>query len=131
MHDGRIIWAEPTTGFVVHNAVAGAIIGLNDVAANASFTLDGTGETIAISDTGLDQDHPDILGRVAGVYTNFGLDPSPSDSNTGHGTHVVLSALGDGTGDATAQGIAPGANLVMYALEHDPTGCVRSAWLHL
>jgi uncharacterized membrane protein len=122
MHDGRIIWTEPTTGFILHNAVAGAIIGLNDVAANASFTLDGSGETIAISDTGLDQDHPDIIGRVAGVYTNFGLDPSPSDSNTGHGTHVVLSALGDGTGDASAQGIAPGASLVMYALEHDPTG---------
>lgn len=122
MHDGRIIWAAPTTGFIVHNAVAGAIVGLNDVAANASFTLDGSGETIAIADTGLDQDHPDIIGRVAGVYTNFGLDPSPSDSNTGHGTHVVLSAIGDGTGDADAQGIAPGANLVMYALEHDPSG---------
>ena len=122
MHDGRIIWTEPTTGFVLHNAVAGAIIGLNGVAANASFTLDGSGEMIAITDTGLDQDHPDIIGRVAGVYTNFGLDSSPSDSNTGHGTHVVLSALGDGTGDASAQGIAPNANLVMYALEHDPTG---------
>ena len=122
INDGRIIWTEPTTGLVLHNAVAGAIIGLNDVAANASFTLDGSGETIAISDTGIDQDHPDIIGRVAGVYTNFGLDPSPSDSNTGHGTHVVLSALGDGTGDASAQGIAPNANLVMYALEHDPTG---------
>ena len=122
MHDGRIIWAEPTTGLVLHNAVAGAIVGLNDVAANASFTLNGSGETIAISDTGIDQDHPDIVGRIAGVYTNFGLDPLPTDSNTGHGTHVVISALGDGTGDASAQGIAPGANLVMYALEHDPTG---------
>ena len=100
MHDGRVIWAAPTTGFIVHNAVAGALIGVNDVAANTSFTLDGSGETIAIADTGLDQDHPDIVGRVAGVYTNFGLDPSPSDSNTGHGTHVVLSAIGDGTGDA-------------------------------
>jgi len=122
MHDGRIIWAEPTTGIELHNAVAGAIVGLNDVAANASFTLNGSGETIAISDTGLDVDHPDILGRVAGVYTKFGLDSSSSDSNTGHGTHVVLSALGDGSGDASAKGIAPEASLVMYALEHDPTG---------
>ncbi len=122
MNDGRIIWTEPTTGMVVHNAVAGALIGVTDVNSNAPFTLDGSGETIAISDTGLDQDHPDILGRVAGVYTNFGLDPSPSDTNTGHGTHVALSVLGDGSGDSSAQGIAPSANLVMYALEHDPTG---------
>ena len=122
MNDGRIIWTEPTTGLVLHNAIAGALVGIGDVKANASFTLDGSGETIAISDTGLDQDHPDIVGRVAGVYTNFGLDPSPSDSNTGHGTHVALSVLGDGTGDSSAQGMAPNANLVMYALEHDPTG---------
>ena len=122
MRDGRIIWTEPTSGMIVHNAVAGALIGVTDVNSNAPFTLDGSGETIAISDTGLDVDHPDILGRVAGVYTNFGLDPSPSDTNTGHGTHVALSVLGDGSGDSSAQGIAPSANLVMYALEHDPTG---------
>ena len=89
MHDGRIIWTEPTTGLVLHNAVAGAIIGQTGIATNAPFTLDGSGETIAITDTGLDQDHPDIVGRVAGVYTQFGLDPSPSDTNTGHGTHVT------------------------------------------
>ena len=122
MRDGRIIGTEPATGLVLHNAVAGALLGVSGVNSNASFTLDGSGETIAISDTGLDQDRPDIVGRVAGVYTNFGLDPSPSDSNTGHGTHVALSALGDGSGDSSAQGIAPNANLVMYALEHDPTG---------
>lgn len=122
MRDGRIIWTEPTAGLILHNAVAGAIVGVNSVATNASFTLDGSGETIAVTDTGLDQDHPDIVGRVAGVYTQFGLDPSPSDTNTGHGTHVVLSALGDGSGDSAARGVAPNANLVMYALEHDPTG---------
>ena len=122
MNDGRVIWTEPTHGLVLHNAVAGGIVGLNEVSANAPFTLDGSGETIAITDTGIDQDHPDVLGRVAGVYTNFGLDPSPIDSNSGHGTHITLSALGDGTGDASTKGIAPSADLVMYALEHDPTG---------
>lgn len=122
MHDGRIIWTEPTHGLTLHNALAGGIVGIDGVATNASFTLDGSGETIAIADTGIDQDHPDISGRVAGVFTNFGLDPSPIDSNSGHGTHVALSVLGDGTGDSSAEGVAPSANLVMYALEHDPTG---------
>ena len=58
---------------------------------------------IAIADTGLDQNHPDLTGRVAATYTQFGLDPSPADSNSGHGTHIAISVLGNGTGDAAAR----------------------------
>ena len=32
-----------------------------------------------------------------------------------------MTVLGDGSGDASTTGVAPEANLVMYALEHDPT----------
>ena len=120
--DGRIIWIEQGHGLELHNAVAGAISGVVNVASSATFTLDGSGEMLAIADTGIDRDHPDISGRVSAVYTQFGLDGSPIDSNTGHGTHVTLTAIGDGTGDSSAKGIAPEALLTMYALEHDPTG---------
>ena len=120
--DGRIVWIEQGYGLELHNAVAGAISGVASVGASASFTLDGSGEMLAIADTGLDRDHPDISGRVSAVYTQFGLDASPIDSNTGHGTHVTISAIGDGTGDSSAIGIAPEALVTMYALEHDPTG---------
>ena len=120
--DGRVIWQEPSYDLELHNAVAGALSGVLGVSNNATFTLDGSGEMIAITDTGLDRDHPDINGRVIGVYTQFGLDPSPADTNTGHGTHIALTVAGDGTSDSAAQGIAPGANIVFYALEHDATG---------
>ena len=120
--DGRVIWQEPSYELELHNAVAGALSGVLGVSNNATFTLDGSGEMIAITDTGLDRDHPDINGRVIGVYTQFGLDPSPADTNTGHGTHIALTVAGDGTSDSAAQGIAPGANIVFYALEHDATG---------
>ena len=120
--DGRFLWVEPAYTMEVHNAVAAGLAGVVDVRNNASFTLDGSGETIAVIDTGLDIDHPDIAGRIAGVYTTFGLDPSPADSNAGHGTHVALTVLGDGTGDGSTMGMAPSASLVMYPLEHDPTG---------
>ena len=120
--DGRVIWQEPSYDLELHNAVAGAVSGVLGVSNNATFTLDGSGEMIAITDTGLDRDHPDINGRVIGVYTQFGLDPSPADTNTGHGTHIALTVAGDGTSDSAAQGIAPGANIVFYALEHDATG---------
>ena len=84
--------------------------------------MDGSGEMLAIADTGLDRDHPDIAGRVAAIYTQFGLDTSPADSNGGHGTHVTLTAIGDGTSDSSTKGIAPAASVTMYALEYDPTG---------
>ena len=122
VQDGRIIWVEPAAEFNLHNALAAAASGVIDVRNNASFTLDGSGEMVAIADTGLDQDHPDLTGRVAAVYTQFGLDASPADSNTGHGTHIAVSTLGSGASNTTATGIAPNADLVMYALEHDPTG---------
>ncbi|RJU84379.1 MAG: hypothetical protein DWB99_00475 [Candidatus Poseidoniales archaeon] len=120
--DGRIIWIEQGHGLELHNAVAGAISGVVDVENSATFTLDGSGEMLAIADTGLDRDHPDISGRVSAIYTQFGLDSSPIDSNTGHGTHVTLTAIGDGSGDSSAKGMAPEALVTMYALEHDPTG---------
>jgi uncharacterized membrane protein len=120
--DGRVIWQEPSYDLELHNAVAGAVSGVLGVSNNATFTLDGSGEMIAITDTGLDRDHPDITGRVIGVYTQFGLDPSPDDTNTGHGTHIALTVAGDGAGDSAAKGIAPGADIVFYALEHDATG---------
>jgi uncharacterized membrane protein len=121
-HDGRIMWTEPSATMSPHNAVAWSIAGVADVTSNASFTLDGSGEMIAITDTGLDQNHPDLTGRVAGTLTQFGLDPSPADTNTGHGTHVAITVAGNGTGNVDARGVAPAANIVMYALEHDPTG---------
>ena len=119
--DGRIIWSEEAHEIRLTNAVAGAIVGIPDVR-NSSLGLDGSGEKITFTDTGIDQDHPDIFGRIAGVYTQYGLDPSPADSNGGHGTHIAITIAGDGSGDATAEGIAPGAYIVAYALEHDPTG---------
>ena len=119
--DGRLIWSETAYEMRLTNAVAGAIVGIPEVA-NTTLGLDGSGEKISFTDTGIDQDHPDIIGRIAGVYTQYGLDPSPADSNGGHGTHVALTIAGDGSGDSSATGIAPGAYIVAYALEHDPTG---------
>lgn len=121
-HDGRVIWTEPSAELRVHNALAWSIAGVQDVNNNATFTLDGSGEMIAVTDTGLDQNHPDLTGRVAATYTQFGLDPSPDDTNSGHGTHIAVTVVGNGSGDSSARGVAPSANLVMYALEHDPTG---------
>ena len=121
-HDGRVIFVEPSAGLILTNAAAGAAVGVDTVNSASSFDLFGSGETIMFADTGLDINHPDIDGRVVGVYTQYGLDPSPADSNGGHGTHVALTLAGDGSGDSSATGIAPEASLLGYAFEHDSTG---------
>ncbi len=117
-----VMYVQRTFSLILHNNIAATEVGAVAVRASSTLGLDGSGETIAVMDTGIDNDHPDLLGRVVAINTQFGLDPSPSDSNSGHGTHVVMTVLGDGTGDASTVGVAPDANLVMYALEHDPTG---------
>ena len=117
-----VLFAHQTYDLALHNNVAAGQVGAVAVRATSSLGLDGSGETIAVMDTGLDNDFPDVLGRVAAINTQFGLDPSPIDSNSGHGTHIAMTVLGDGSGDSSTMGVAPEANLVMYALEHDPTG---------
>ena len=117
-----VLFIQQTFDLMLHNNMAATEVGAVAVRASSSLGLNGSGETIAVMDTGLDNDHPDIVGRIAAINTQYGLDPSPIDSNSGHGTHIVVTVLGDGSGDASTMGVAPEANLVMYALEHDPTG---------
>lgn len=120
-HDD-VYFIERAYDLSLHNNLAATEVGAVAVRATNSLGLNGSGETIAVMDTGLDNDHPDVLGRIAAINTQYGLDSSPIDSNSGHGTHIVMTVLGDGSGDSSTTGIAPDANLVMYALEHDPTG---------
>ena len=118
----HVLFLDGSHSLSLHNNLAATEVGAVAVRSASSLNLDGSGETIAVMDTGVDIDHPDLVGRVQAINTQFGLDGSPIDSNSGHGTHVAMTVLGDGTGDVIATGVAPKANLVMYALEHDPTG---------
>ncbi len=70
---------------------------------------EGAGVGICILDTGIDLEHPDFAGRIAGVadFTGEGI----SDLN-GHGTHVAGIAAGDGRGcGGKYRGVAPAAQL--------------------
>jgi subtilisin family serine protease len=55
--------------------------------------LTGEGVIVAVADTGVDETHPDLAGRILpGSY----LGPGGKDFD-GHGTHVIGTFIGDGT----------------------------------
>jgi len=103
--------------------VAGNISGANPVPGYRAFLdglgLDGDGVRIAIADSGIDDTHPDLAGRVV-ARTDFTPLPDYRDSD-GHGTHVSGIAAGSGagvpgatdpSGFAYGMGVAPEADLV-------------------
>lgn len=89
--------------------------------------LDGSGQTVAVADSGLGRGrigpdlHPDLTALPNGrpkVLGLLSLDPTrlPADP-TGHGTHVAATVLGTGAASNGAyRGIAPGASLFFLSI---------------
>ncbi len=121
--DPRIIKVEPGPTLAIHNTNASLIGGLDAALTTSDGLLTGDGEVIGISDTGLDSDHGDFEGRLRNpIYNRFGPDNSGADTNSGHGTHVTATLLGDGSGDSIATGMVPEATFHFYQLEVDSSG---------
>lgn len=73
--------------------------------------MDGEGAVVGIIDSGLDEKHPDLAGRVAD-YMDF-TDEGKADP-IGHGTHVAGTVAGSGAAsDGKIQGLAPKSKLVV------------------
>ncbi|GLZ32388.1 serine protease [Lentzea sp. NBRC 105346] len=69
--------------------------------------ITGKGVKVAVLDTGVDGNHPDLKGRKI-AEKNFSSDPDIVDK-VGHGTHVASTIAG---GDSKYRGIAPDAQLL-------------------
>ncbi|MEV0621678.1 S8 family serine peptidase [Nonomuraea sp. NPDC050404] len=73
---------------------------------------DGKGVKVAVLDTGIDESHPDVTGKIAEAR-NFTDDPSAKDEH-GHGTHVAATVAGTGAAsNGLRKGVAPGAELAI------------------
>ena len=84
--------------------------------------IDGAGIKIAVIDTGVDYNHPDLFGwgpdgKVIGGYNFIQENQPPLDKN-GHGTQVagVIAADGEKTG------VAPKAKILAYKVSEDGEG---------
>lgn len=62
-------------------------------------TNKGTGTKVAVIDTGINYNHPDLAANYVGGYDFVNGDSDPLDDN-GHGTHVsgTVAAVADGIG---------------------------------
>ena len=125
--DGRILSIDESSIISIQNSNAGELIGANIASTISNSNLNGSGEILAISDTGIDSDHGDFNGRVRAIYDLFGPDNSYQDRNSGHGTHVTSTLLGDGSGDSNSTGIVPAATFHFYQLEADSSG-ILARW---
>lgn len=74
-------------------------------------TLDGRGVRVGILDTGIDESHPDLRGKVV-AFGDFSEKESGPFDDHGHGTHVAGSIAG-GSASGAFIGVAPGAQLVV------------------
>ena len=84
--------------------------------------IDGTGIKIAVIDTGVDFNHPDLFGwgpegKVIGGYNFIQEDQLPIDTN-GHGTKVAGIIAADGN----VLGVAPKAKILAYKVSEDGEG---------
>lgn len=89
--------------------------------------LDGTGVTVAVLDTGVDQTHPDLAEQVAETRS-FVPGETVTDVN-GHGTHVASTVAGTGAAsDGKEKGVAPGADLAIGKVLNDG-GSGAESWI--
>ncbi|MGI5523743.1 S8 family serine peptidase [Micromonospora sp. CA-259024] len=91
----------------------------------AGFT--GQGVRVAVLDTGIDVNHPDLTGRVAESH-NF-TEASGAGDTVGHGTHVASIIAGSGAASGGRyRGVAPDATLLNGKVCEEG-GCPESAIL--
>ncbi|GAA3353338.1 S8 family serine peptidase [Saccharopolyspora gregorii] len=128
--------APSASAATTHDPLAGAQWGLDQIHAEQAWqTSTGAGQVVAVVDTGVDLDHPDLRSQlVPGATFTCGGGPAPcgngdwrgpdgvgQDTDV-HGTHVAgiaAAAANNGVGGA---GVAPDAKIMPVKVLEDGQG---------
>ncbi|MEC8383915.1 MAG: S8 family serine peptidase [Candidatus Thermoplasmatota archaeon] len=116
-----VAWISFPPQWEIHNDRSSGHMRVADTANAFISELNGSGITVAVADSGIDQDHGDMNGRITHVESMTWGDSSTEDRHSGHGTHVACTVLGDGSRGGYA-GVAPKAELYFQAMEDDSSG---------
>jgi len=87
----------------------------------------GEGVTVAVLDTGVDQDHPDLKTNIVGCVTevtHFKPDTKSCEDEHGHGTHVSGTVLANNGSGSGIYGVAPEAKLITVKV------CDKRGWCY-
>jgi thermitase len=99
----------------------------NDLDVPEAWALStGTGQKVAVVDTGVDDGHPDLAGHIEAGHDYVGNDSEPDEEpgdGAGHGTHVSGTIAATRDNNQGIVGVAPDAKVVpLRVLDPDGSG---------
>ncbi len=129
-----VVGMYPEEALTMNLAASRTMVNVDDVPlAPASL---GAGVTVAVVDSGIDNQHPALADRLrASVRVSGGGIVAGAGDGDGHGTHVagIVGGSGDASRDNRFRGVAPGAGLVAVDISESftTTNAVRAfEWIH-